>query len=38
MEDKNKKDSIKIGTKKLDTKDSSITEKVKSSFSKKKKN
>ena len=35
MEDK-KKDSIKINTKKFDTKDSSLTEKKKSSFSKKK--
>ena len=37
MEDKKKEDSIKINTKKLDTKDSSIIEKKKSSFSKKKK-
>ena len=36
MEDKKKKDSIKINTKKLDTKDSSFIEKKKSSFSKKK--
>ena len=36
MEDKKKEDSIKINTKKLDTKDSSIIEKKKSSFSKKK--
>ena len=38
MEDKKKKDSIKINTKKLDTKDSSFVEKKKSSFSIKKKN
>ena len=36
MEDKKKKDSIKINTKNLDTKDSSFIEKKKSSFSKKK--
>ena len=36
MEDKKKKDSIKINTNKLDTKDSGFTEKKKSSFSKKK--
>ena len=36
MKDNEKKDSIKINTKKLDTKDSSIIEKKKSSFSKKK--
>ena len=36
MEDKKKIDSIKINTKKLDTKDSSFIEKKKSSFSKKK--
>ena len=37
MEDKKKKDSIKINTKKLDTKDSSLIEKKNYSFSKKKK-
>ena len=36
MEDKKKKDPIKNNTKELDTKDSGITEKKKSSFSKKK--
>ena len=36
MEDKKKKDSIQINTKKLDTKDLSLIEKKKSSFSKKK--
>ena len=36
MEDKKKEDSIKINTKKLDTKESSFIEKKKSSFSKKK--
>ena len=36
MEDKKKEDSIKINTKKLDTKESGFTEKKKSSFSKKK--
>ena len=37
MEDKNKKDLIKVDTKKQDSKDSSVIEKKKSSFSKKKK-
>ena len=37
MENNKKKDSIKINTKKLDTKDSSVIEKKKSSFSIKKK-
>ncbi len=36
MEDKKKKDSIKINTKKVDMKDPTIIEKKKSSFSKKK--
>ena len=38
MEDKKKEDSIKINTKKFDTKDSSVIEKKKSNFSKKKEN
>jgi len=37
MEDKKIKSSIKINTKKLDTKDSTFIEKKKSNFSKKKK-
>ncbi len=37
MENKKNKDSIKIDTKKLDTKDSSFKEKKKTTFSKKKK-
>ena len=36
MEDKKKKESIKDNTKKIETKDSSLIEKKKSSFSKKK--